>query len=122
MAVQPDLLHNYRMNQPNDRTFQICFEILGFDVMIDEDAKPWLLEVNQAPSFATESDLDHQVKKKVILDTFSLLGLSKEKRKRELELLQKESQMRKMYKVSNSLWHKIMHEDIESELKERGIH
>jgi len=110
------------MNQPNDRTFQICFEILGFDVMIDEDAKPWLLEVNQAPSFATESDLDHQVKKKVILDTFSLLGLSKEKRKRELELLQKESQMRKMYKVSNSLWHKIMHEDIESELKERSIH
>jgi hypothetical protein len=31
--------------------------------MIDEDKKPWLLEVNQAPSFATDSDLDHKIKK-----------------------------------------------------------
>ena len=54
------------MNLPNDRTFQTCFEILGFDVLIDENAKPWLLEVNQAPSFATDSELDAQVKTKVI--------------------------------------------------------
>jgi hypothetical protein len=46
IAVQPDLTHNYRMNQPNDRAFQMCFEVLGFDVLIDEDGKPWLLEVN----------------------------------------------------------------------------
>jgi hypothetical protein len=80
IAVQPDLIHNYRMNQPNDRTFQICFEVLGFDILIDEDAKPWLLEVNQAPSFATDSDLDRHVKHKVITDTFNLLGLSKANR------------------------------------------
>jgi tubulin polyglutamylase TTLL6/13 len=59
MAVQPDLIHNYRMCQPNDRTFQICYEILGFDVLIDEEAKPWLLEVNQAPSFNTDSEVDY---------------------------------------------------------------
>ena len=43
----------------------MCFEILGFDVLIDQKLRPWLLEVNQAPSFATESELDHRVKSQV---------------------------------------------------------
>ena len=85
-----DLIHNYRMSQPNDRTFSICFEILGFDVLIDEFAKPWLLEVNQAPSFATDSEVDFNVKKQVIKDTFNLLGLNKQSRHKQLERLQRE--------------------------------
>ena len=52
--------------------------------MLDEDAKPWLLEVNQAPSFATDSELDHRVKKQVITDTFKILGLSKPNRDKQL--------------------------------------
>ena len=66
ISVQPDLLHNYRMCQPNDRTFNMCFEILGFDVLIDADTKPWLLEVNQAPSFMADSELDYKIKKQVL--------------------------------------------------------
>jgi D-alanine-D-alanine ligase-like ATP-grasp enzyme len=54
----------------------MCFEVLGFDVLIDSDAKPWLLEVNQAPSFATDSDLDYDVKSSVISDTFQLLNIN----------------------------------------------
>ena len=41
----------------------MCFEILGFDIILDDKGKPYLLEVNQAPSFATDSPLDYEVKR-----------------------------------------------------------
>lgn len=36
----------------------MCFEILGFDVIIDSKGKPYLLEVNHAPSFNDDTPLD----------------------------------------------------------------
>ena len=57
--------HVYHSCQPEDFGNSMCFEILGFDVLIDQKLRPWLLEVNQAPSFATESELDHRVKSQV---------------------------------------------------------
>jgi len=34
--------------------------------MIDRKLKPWLLEVNHAPSLATDSAFDMKVKKKLV--------------------------------------------------------
>jgi hypothetical protein len=46
-----------------------AFEILGFDIMIDHALKPWLLEVNTLPSFATDSAVDMDVKRNLIEQT-----------------------------------------------------
>jgi len=60
-----------------------CFEVLGFVVLIDSDLKPWLLEVNLSPSFATDSPLDMSIKSNLITDTFNLIGLKRFDRKKE---------------------------------------
>jgi tubulin polyglutamylase TTLL6/13 len=47
----------------------MCFHILGFDIMLDNKCKPYLLEVNHSPSLTADSPLDEQVKGGLIRDT-----------------------------------------------------
>lgn len=54
----------------------MCFELLGFDVFLDEALKPWIIEVNHDPSFETDSPLDFKVKKQLVSDAFKILNLS----------------------------------------------
>lgn len=77
---QPYMSHIYRSCQPDDIDNSMCFQILGFDIMIDKNFKPWLIEVNQSPSFATDSPLDYDVKKSVLKDAFQLLNINQERR------------------------------------------
>lgn len=37
-------------------------QVFGYDVLIDEDLRPWLLEVNASPSMARENKLDETVR------------------------------------------------------------
>eukprot|EP00079_Xenopus_tropicalis_P037883 XP_017951654.1 PREDICTED: tubulin polyglutamylase TTLL5 isoform X4 [Xenopus tropicalis] len=52
-----------------------CFELYGFDVLIDGNLKPWLLEVNLSPSLACDAPLDLKVKASMISDMFTLVGV-----------------------------------------------
>jgi Tubulin-tyrosine ligase family len=53
-----------------------CFELFGFDILIDSEFKPWLIEVNLSPSLATDSILDMQIKSSLIADTLNLAGVA----------------------------------------------
>jgi hypothetical protein len=57
--------------------------LFGFDVLIDSDLRPWLVEVNISPSLVTDSPLDLHIKSKLIADTFNLIGIKKFDRKRD---------------------------------------
>jgi len=48
--------------------------------MLDANLKPWLLEVNHAPSLATESAFDLTLKQKLVQDTITLLNLTPERK------------------------------------------
>lgn len=51
-----------------------CFEFFGFDVLIDNALRPWLLEVNLSPALSNDCVTDWQVKKPMLHDMFDLLG------------------------------------------------
>lgn len=53
-----------------------CFEVFGYDVLIDELGRPWLLEVNASPSMGRDTQLDVRVKNSMICDTIRLLDVA----------------------------------------------
>ena len=81
LGVQPELSHIYKACQPSDKLGNMCFEILGFDVMLDKDLRPWLLEVNNSPSYNTDTSFDRLIKSDLIRNTFKLLNVSQMDRK-----------------------------------------
>lgn len=85
-CAQPNLSHHYLACQPEDLAKAMCFEILGFDIILDENKKPYLLEVNHSPSFNIDSPLDRYTKKNLIIDSLKLAWVS---RKSKLDYLKK---------------------------------
>lgn len=55
ISSEPILNNAFEMFVPHRSN---CFELLGFDILIDSNLNPWLLEVNLSPSLACDSLLD----------------------------------------------------------------
>lgn len=49
------------------------FELFGFDVLLDSDGRPWVLEVNASPSLEVDSCQDEEVKPQLIDDIVRLI-------------------------------------------------
>lgn len=49
------------------------FELFGFDVLIDEALKVWLIEVNSSPSMSLDTPLDNAIKPQLIRDVIGLV-------------------------------------------------
>lgn len=52
-----------------------CFEVWGFDIMLDDMFHAWLIEVNTCPSLAADSPLDRHVKNAMLSDVMNLVGV-----------------------------------------------
>ncbi|CAE7655544.1 Ttll5 [Symbiodinium sp. CCMP2456] len=73
-----------------------CFELYGFDVLVDQDLKPWLLEVNLSPSMQADSPLDWQIKSSLLSDSFNLVGINKVTKQRLAEATRAKSKVVKV--------------------------
>lgn len=54
----------------NDRH---CYELYGYDIIIDDDLKPWLIEVNASPSLSATTVSDRIMKGSVLDDAFNIV-------------------------------------------------
>ncbi|KAI6654140.1 Tubulin polyglutamylase TTLL4 isoform X4 [Oopsacas minuta] len=53
---------------------ECCHELFGFDVILDADYKPWLLEVNISPSLHSVSEFDVSLKSPLVANLLTLAG------------------------------------------------
>lgn len=83
LCIEPKLSATYRsFFGESDATWgPKCFEVLGYDIMLDASGKAWLFEVNHAPSFAGDSPLDREIKSALIASTLALVGVTNEKKR-----------------------------------------
>lgn len=54
-----------------------CFQLFGYDVIIDADLKPWLIEVNALPSLKSTTDADRKLKVNLIDDILNVVLVEK---------------------------------------------
>ncbi|XP_033737297.1 tubulin polyglutamylase TTLL7-like isoform X4 [Pecten maximus] len=96
IVSEPHLLHAYRMCRPGAApgSDSVCFEVLGFDVLIDRKLRPWLLEVNRSPSFGTDERVDYDIKSALIEDTIRLLNIKISDKSRNMAAQKAEARKR----------------------------
>ncbi len=54
-----------------------CFELYGYDILIDENLKPWLIEINSNASLTASTERDAQTKIKMLDDLLTIVDLEK---------------------------------------------
>lgn len=72
LSCSQSIVSACRMFVPNSNN---CFELYGFDILIDNTLKPWLLEVNLSPSLGIDTHLDAKVKSSMLTDLLTLVGI-----------------------------------------------
>ncbi|KAG5313355.1 TTLL9 polyglutamylase, partial [Acromyrmex insinuator] len=62
LAVQPSMMQ--------DRN---CFELYGYDILLSDDLRPWLLEINASPALTGTDNEDQRLKSDLVDDVLNVL-------------------------------------------------
>jgi len=52
-----------------------CFELYGYDILIDSNLKPWLIEVNASPSLTGDTPSDRDLKQCLVEDSMDIIDV-----------------------------------------------
>lgn len=59
------------------KTRGTAYEVTGFDVLLDDQLKPWLLEVNHTPSLCPHTDLENSIKREMLRSLYQLADVER---------------------------------------------
>ncbi|KAH8023063.1 hypothetical protein HPB51_010847 [Rhipicephalus microplus] len=68
--------HSLTAVAPSMMSDRHCFELYGYDVLLDEQLRPWLLEVNASPSLTASTRADALLKQALVDDVLRLVAPS----------------------------------------------
>jgi tubulin polyglutamylase TTLL9 len=54
-----------------------CFELYGYDLIIDSELRPWLLEVNASPSLSANTNEDYAMKTEMLHGMLDIIDMEK---------------------------------------------
>ncbi|CAB3991917.1 probable tubulin polyglutamylase TTLL1 [Paramuricea clavata] len=67
------IVHSLKSVQHVMNSDRHCFECYGYDVIIDDNLKPWLIEVNASPSMTATTTSDRVMKYNLINDVINIV-------------------------------------------------
>lgn len=68
--IRSVIINSLKAVQPVIHNDKHCFECYGYDIIIDANLKPWLIEINASPSLSTTTVADKKLKKNLISDIY----------------------------------------------------
>ena len=86
-----------------------CYELFGFDVMLDSQLNPWLIEVNSSPSLATDAPLDKKIKYAMVTDMFNMIGVCRHSRAK-VRAAREASESKRLLAPGGSAGASVLHE------------
>ncbi|XP_072125772.1 tubulin polyglutamylase ttll6-like [Mobula birostris] len=85
LSVYPALRNTSFTCFPNHVSGSACFQLLGFDILLDHTLKPWLMKVKHSLSSVMDSNLDQEVKEDLLYDTLCMINLAACGRQKDME-------------------------------------
>ena len=117
ISIYPTLINQYRSSVSSKDGKSRCFEILGFDILIDSNFKPWLIEINNMPSLRCDSEFDKNLKYSVLNGCIKILNIPNNFKKLVLENQKAHSQKR-IIGNTNILIKKLFDPIVETKISE----
>ena len=72
-SIDSIIIHSLKSVQGIMLNDKHCFECYGYDILIDADLKPWLVEINASPSLSVTTESDRIIKTELLRDIYNIM-------------------------------------------------